>query len=229
MIETLPDDWRTALAGRLQSLDLDVLDDFVSGERQAHDVFPSAGREFEALRLTPFESVRAVILGQDPYPTKELACGLAFSVPPDLPPDVRRPHSLNCILAELRRDHFTAPMDATLEPWAANGVLLLNTALTVRAGDAGSHRDAWAPFTNAALTTLARRPEPPGPIVFLLWGNHAKGYVDVVGCDRAVLSPHPASRGKGGHFKDSRPFSRANAELCRLGIDPIDWKLDPLA
>lgn len=227
MIETLPDDWRKALAGRLEGLDLDTLDRFVAEERQRYDVYPPAGQEFKALELTRFKSVRAVILGQDPYPTEGLACGLAFSVPRDLPPDARRPHSLNCILAELRRDHFAAAKDATLERWAGQGVLLLNTALTVRAGDAGSHRDAWAPFTNAVLTTLAHRHRRE-PIVFMLWGDHAKGYVDVVGCDRAVLSPHPASRGKGGHFKGSRPFSRANAELRRLRSDPIDWNLDPL-
>ena len=172
--------------------------------------------------------MRVVILGQDPYPTKGQACGLAFSVPVqgELPPGVRRPTSLGIVLAELRREGFRAPIGATLDAWPDAGILLLNTALTVGASEPRSRMELWRPFTAAVVEALVER---QNPIVFLLWGTHAREWADAIQPPhRALLSPHPAARGRGRRFREDPPFSRANDVLLALGLPPIDWRLNGL-
>lgn len=221
MIESIPQRWLRAMNGHIETADLAAIDSFVARERLAAEVYPPTGLEFEALRLTPINSVRAVILGQDPYPDRGQACGLAFSVPKVLDPGVRRPQSLGRILTELRREGYAAPKKATLESWANSGVLLLNTALTVCSGKPGGHADIWKPFTTAVIDALVDQPEP---IAFLLWGEHAKQWADQIRLPhKAICSPHPAARGKSSVFAGTQPFSRANAFLG--SARQIDWNL----
>lgn len=158
VLESIPADWLDALSDRLRSVDLEALDRFVAEERQRYDVYPPAGKEFEALRLTPFAEVLAVIIGQDPYHQPGQAHGLAFSTLGN-----KRPPSLNNILKELRIDcGFEMPEGGSLEPWAKHGVLLLNTVLTVRRGKANSHAgQGWEQFTNAVVDAVGCKPGRP--------------------------------------------------------------------
>jgi uracil-DNA glycosylase len=220
MIETLPAEWRSALGPRLSGADLRKLDEFVFIERTQATVFPPDEDVFAALRLTPPEEVRAVILGQDPYYRPGQASGLAFSVRAG----VERPRSLVNIVRELETDlGHPVPAEATLEPWARHGVLLLNTALTVREGLPNSHRGKWKAFTASIIAMLADRPVP---LAFLLWGEHAKAAGQKIDRSRHVVikSAHPSPLSAVG-FTGSAPFRRANAELARRGLEPIDWEL----
>jgi uracil-DNA glycosylase len=229
VIERLPGGWRRALGSRLKAVDLAAIDRFVAEQRQNHEVYPPDEHVFAAFDLTPFESVRAVILGQDPYYQPGLACGLAFSVPTDLPHDRKRPVALRRILAESAPEqNGEIPVDATLQLWAKNGVLLLNTVLTVRQGKAGSHvGHGWEEVTSAVMDAVAAK---PGPIVFLLWGEVAKSSGRLIDQSRHIVitSAHPSARlarSDPNSFRGSRPFSRANEELQKRGAPPIDWVL----
>ena len=222
MLDGLPEEWRAFLGDRLAALDLAPLERAVV-ETTVGEAYPRRDLVFEAPLRTPPDKVRVVILGQDPYPTKGQACGLAFSVRAKLPPGVRRPTSLGNILAELRREGFTAPVGATLDRWPDAGILLLNAALTVQAGEPGSRIELWRPFTKAVIEALVER---PNPIVFLLWGMHAREWAFVVRPPhKTLLSPHPAARGRARRFSDDAPFSRASDMLVALGLPPIDWRV----
>jgi len=230
VLESIPSDWRLLLAAALADPATAELAAFVARERADHDVYPPAGDVFAALRLTPFESVRAVILGQDPYHQPGRAHGLAFSVPPGVAP----PDSLRSILAEWARDlERPIPTDGSLIPWAQHGVLLLNAVLTVRRGRAGSHaRRGWEDLTGAMLAAVAAK---PGPIVFLLWGARAQDLArryEIDGSRHIVLaSTHPSPRSayrasKGARpFVGSAPFRRANEALDARGLPSIVWDL----
>ena len=198
------------------------LETFLTAERQQASVFPAPEEVFRALALTPPDRAACVILGQDPYPTPGHAHGLAFSVRAGVKP----PKSLANIFKERRIDlDLPLPETGLLEPWAQQGVLLLNTVLTVRSGAAGSHRNkGWEPITDAIISTVAARSER---VVFLLWGSlaHAKAAL-ISGDSHVVLQaahPSPLSASKG--FFGSRPFSRANAALRQAGRPEIDWRL----
>jgi uracil-DNA glycosylase len=220
MMQTLPTEWRSALGSRLSDGDLEKLDEFVSAERAQATVFPPEEDVFAALRLTPPDEVRAVILGQDPYYRPGQASGLAFSVRAG----VDRPRSLVNIIKELETDlGHPVPADAALEPWARNGVLLLNTALTVREGKPNSHRRQWKPFTAAIVAMLAERPVP---LAFLLWGEPAKSAGQKIDRSRHIVvkSAHPSPLSAKG-FIGSAPFRRVNVELANRGLPPIDWDL----
>jgi uracil-DNA glycosylase len=220
MMQTLPADWRTALGQRLPDTEIRKLDEFVAAERAQGAVVPPEEDVFAALELTPPEAVRAVILGQDPYYRPGQASGLAFSVREG----VARPRSLVNIVAELESDlGHAVSAEATLEPWARNGVLLLNTALTVREGIANSHVKQWKPFTAAIIEVLAARATP---IVFLLWGEHAKAAGQKIDRGRHIVvkSAHPSPLSAKG-FTGSAPFRRANVELAKRNLPPIDWDL----
>jgi uracil-DNA glycosylase len=226
MMQTLPAEWRSALGHRLSDADIKKLDEFVFVERVEaklvdKEVFPPDEDVFAALRLTPPDQVRAVILGQDPYYRPGQASGLAFSVRAG----VDRPRSLVNIVKELETDlGHPVPANATLEPWARNGVLLLNTALTVREGlPDKSHQRQWKAFTAAIVAMLAER---PAPLAFLLWGEHAKAAGQKIDRSRHIVvkSAHPSPLSAKG-FMGSAPFRRANAELTNRGLPPIDWDL----
>jgi uracil-DNA glycosylase len=186
-------------------------------------VLPAPENIFNALALTPLDRVKVVILGQDPYPTPGDANGLAFSyVGPR-----RLPASLKVILAELAEPGAppAKPRTGDLTPWARQGVLLLNAALTVEAGKAGAHlRYGWSALTDQAVSAVSARPEPA---VFLLWGAQARARAALVEAGRhgIVACGHPSPLNRARDFPGSRPFDAANAWLSAHGVAPIDWQL----
>ena len=181
-------------------------------------VLPSPGRIFRALEETPLPEVKAVILGQDPYPTPGDANGLAFSYVGN----GRLPASLRVILAEADSSREAG---GDLTPWARQGVLLLNSALTVEAGKAGAHlRSGWAALTDEAVTAVSAAARPA---VFLLWGAQARARAALIDGDRhgIIESGHPSPLNRARDFPGSDPFGRANAWLEAHGRTPITWRL----
>jgi len=222
-IGSIPDDWREALGPAASPERLAPIAEFVARKRNVTLVLPDPDRVFAALAATPYASVRAVILGQDPYPNATHATGLAFSVPKGLRP---LPRSLRNIRTELRSDLvIVAPDHGSLEAWTRHGVLLLNTALTFHEGIPGSRDPArWADLTDAVISAVAAKETP---VAFLLWGVPAKTKDRLIDEHRHVIvrSTHPVARLQDG-FLGSRPFSRANDGLRERGAEPIDWSLD---
>ena len=197
---------------------------FVTGERAAHTVHPPEADVFAALRATPLHSVRVVILGQDPYHGHGQAHGLSFSVRDG----VRIPPSLRNILAELHEDTgATVPSTGDLTPWAHQGVLLLNTVLTVRDGEAGSHAGhGWETFTDRVIEEVDALQER---VVFVLWGAHARAKRHLVSnmVHSVIESAHPSPLSARNGFFGSRPFTRTNELLREAGRGTIDWDLSP--
>jgi uracil-DNA glycosylase len=198
-----------------------ALEEFLAVERQHHDVYPPDAQVCAALELTPFENVKAVLIGQDPYHGAGQAHGLCFSVLPG----VRKPPSLVNIFKELHADlGCPIPAHGYLEHWARGGVLMLNTVLTVRGGQPASHKGkGWEQFTDAIIRCVSQRADPA---VFLLWGNHAQARKKLIDTQRhAVLeAPHPSPlAGKG--FAGCRHFSKTNALLAGWGKPAIDWRI----
>jgi uracil-DNA glycosylase len=185
-------------------------------------VLPDPSAIFRALTLTPLPAVKAVILGQDPYPTPGDANGLAFSYVGGR----RLPASLKVILAELAPEGEKPDLSiGDLSPWAERGVLLLNAALTVEAGKAGAHlRLGWARLTDEAVAAVSAR---EAPSVFLLWGAQARAREALIDQSRhgIIASGHPSPLNRARDFPGSRPFTRANAWLEKNGRAPIDWRL----
>lgn len=187
-------------------------------------VYPPAEQVFSALQLTPPEKVKAVILGQDPYHGHGQANGLAFSVSPGVP----YPPSLRNIFAELESDIgcVLPANNGDLTAWAKQGVLLLNTSLTVEEGKAGSHaKIGWQKFTKGIIDACANLPQP---IVFILWGAHAQELGDAVEegpTKKKLTAPHPSPLSAYRGFFGSKPFSKTNQLLMEMGSAPIDWTL----
>lgn len=226
----LHESWATPLAGEFASPAMAALKAFLLAERAAgKPIFPRGSEWFRALDLTPLDQVRVVILGQDPYHGPGQAHGLAFSVRPG----VRVPPSLVNIFKELQSDLGIAPArHGFLEHWARQGVLLLNTSLTVEQGLAASHQGrGWEGFTDAVIRLVAQRPVP---CAFLLWGSHAQkkaGFVDADGNSGRHLvlkAPHPSPLSAHNGFFGCRHFSRTNQWLESQGLPPIDWSLPPV-
>jgi uracil-DNA glycosylase len=171
----------------------------------------------------PFEAVRVLIVGQDPYPTPGHAVGLSFSVAPEVRP---LPRSLANIFTEYTADlGYPAPANGDLTPWAQRGVMLLNRVLTVRPGTPASHRGkGWETVTECAIRALATRDEP---MVAVLWGRDASTLKPMLDGSRcvAIESPHPSPLSASRGFFGSRPFSRANELLAEMGAEPVDWRL----
>ena len=195
---------------------------FLKQEYNTQQIFPPMHDIFNALRYTPYENVKAVILGQDPYHEPGQAHGLAFSVKKGVMP----PPSLKNIYKELHDDlGVTAPSHGELTEWAKQGVLLLNTALTVRRGQANSHRGkGWETFTDSVIRILNDKPEP---LVFLLWGGNAKGKLPLLTNPKHLVltAAHPSPLSAFNGFFGCRHFSKANAYLQQNGVTPIDWQM----
>jgi uracil-DNA glycosylase len=198
----------------------------VAEKAKGRRVFPHSRDWFRALDLTPLDAVRVVILGQDPYHGEGQAHGLCFSVRPGVPP----PPSLVNIYKELHSDLGIAPTrNGFLEHWARQGVLLLNSVLTVESGRAASHRErGWERFTDAIIRLVAAKPDP---VVFLLWGSYAQKKaafvksVDQGGHHLVLRAPHPSPLSAHSGWFGSRHFSKANAFLEAHGQAPIDWRV----
>lgn len=223
MRERVPPAWRSLLRDAVESPWFDELATFVAAERARGPVFPSERDELAALMHTPPERVRVVLLGQDPYHGEGQAHGLAFSVPRG----VARPPSLANIHKELFADlGHPIPDHGSLEAWADRGVLLLNTVLTVRAGEAGSHAGkGWEKLTDAILGALAARETP---LVFVLWGAHAHKKAKLLESTRrhvVLRGVHPSPLSAHRGFFGSKPFSQVNEALVALGQAPLDWRL----
>jgi len=221
-ITDLPDDWKSALPEMVASSSMRQLGQFLVAEREAHVIFPPANDVFNAFRSTPLKQVRVVILGQDPYHDDGQAHGLSFSVLPG----VAKPPSLKNILREWHDDlGHPKPADGCLLPWANQGVLLLNTILTVRAHEAASHRKrGWEEFTDAAITAVSEHCER---VVFLLWGAPAGKKAVLIDPSKHLIltAPHPSPLSAHRGFFGSRPFSATNAYFRKQGFGEIDWRL----
>ena len=215
--------WAKALAGEFKKPYYKKLFEKVGEEYRTHRVYPPAEEIFNAFHFTPLEQVKAVILGQDPYHGEGQAQGLCFSVRPgvDIPP------SLVNIYKELEDDvGCYIPNNGCLEKWARQGVLLLNTVLTVRAHQANSHRDiGWEEFTDAAIRVLA---EQDRPLVFILWGRPAQAKKAMIHNPAHLVleAPHPSPLSAFRGFFGSRPFSQTNEYLKKNGLAPIDWQIE---
>jgi uracil-DNA glycosylase len=212
--------WRDKLAPEFKKPYFEELTEFVRQEYQATRIYPPGSRIFAAFDACPFDDVKVVILGQDPYHGPRQANGLCFSVSEGVP----LPPSLQNIYKELQSDlGVQPPPTGDLERWARQGVLLLNATLTVRRGQAGSHQGkGWEVFTDAAIRILSEQRQH---VVFILWGAYAqrKGAVIERSRHHVIESPHPSPLSAHRGFFGSRPFSRANAYLVEHGKEPIDW------
>ena len=196
---------------------------FVKNEYSTRQIFPPADDIFNAFHLTPLHEVQVVILGQDPYHNDGQAHGLCFSVKPD----VAIPPSLVNIYQELHDDlGCYIPNNGYLTKWAKQGVLMLNTVLTVRAHQANSHRGmGWEQFTDAAIRILN---EQDRPIVFILWGSPAQKKAQMLNNPKHLIlkAPHPSPLSAYRGFFGSRPFSQTNEFLVKNGLEPIDWQIE---
>jgi uracil-DNA glycosylase len=217
-------DWDSVLRDESAKPYWKELQRFVAGERSRGAVYPPDGDVLAALKLTPYDEVKVVILGQDPYPGAGEAHGLCFSVREGITP----PASLRNIFKELESDlEIKRPNHGCLAQWARQGVLLLNTVLTVRAGERESHiGEGWETFTAEVLRVVSAKDEP---VVFMLWGNEARRRRYLIASQHEVIeSSHPsdlsASRTSLPFF-GSRPFSRANTFLEVTGRESIDWRI----
>ncbi len=219
----LHESWRAPLAEEFASPYMAALKAFLAAEKASGKrIFPKGSEYFRALDLTPLDRVKVVILGQDPYHGAGLAHGLCFSVMPG----VRTPPSLVNIYKEMKADLGVAPAaHGFLEHWARQGVLLLNSVLTVEMGRAASHqRQGWEKFTDAIVRLVNAKSDP---VVFMLWGAYAQrkaAFVDT-GRHLVIKSAHPSPLSAHNGFLGSRPFSRANAFLEAQGRGAIDWAL----
>ena len=223
MMPPIPASWRRQVGGEAEKPYFRRLAEFVERERSEFEVYPAEGETFQALELTPFRRVSVVLLGQDPYPGPGQAHGLCFSVKPGVAP----PGSLRNIFKELKSDipGFRVPNNGHLAAWARQGVLMLNTVLTVRAGAIGSHRGkGWETFTDAVIGKVNAKKDA---LVFLLWGRDAQGKAGMIDGSRHVVlhAAHPSPLSARHGFFGTRPFSAANRALRDAGRPEIDWQI----
>lgn len=216
--------WKAALEDEFSKDYIKKLKAFLVEEKEKGAVIFPAGRDiFKAFELTPFDEVKVVVLGQDPYHGQGQAHGLSFSVPQG----ITKPPSLINIFKELHADvGVPIPESGNLEQWAEQGVLLLNAILTVRANTPASHRNmGWEEFTNTAIKTLSDKRDN---LVFILWGKFAQEKEELIDTSRhlVIKSPHPSPFSADRGFFGSKPFSKTDAYLMENEITPIDWKLD---
>lgn len=220
----VPADWYLVLKEEFEKPYFKQLTEFLEEERRNYTIFPPENEIFTALQLTPFERVRVLLLGQDPYPTPGHAHGLCFSVKAG----VKHPASLRNMFKELKEDlGCSIPNHGYLEPWAKQGILMLNAVLTVREGEANSHAGkGWEEFTDAIIKALNARQQP---VVFVLWGNYAQKKTKLIdeATHKVIKCAHPSPLSFKKFF-GSKPFSRINEALIDCASTPIDWQLADL-
>lgn len=214
--------WKKILLDEFQSPWFSELKEFLVEETSSRKIYPPGNLIFNAFKHTPFDNVKVVILGQDPYHGAGQAHGLCFSVPPG----IKAPPSLANIFKELQSDlTFPVPTHGNLENWADQGVLLLNATLTVRAGEAGSHQKrGWEKFTDAVIEKISQQKDS---VVFLLWGRFAQAKEILIDGDKHLVlkAAHPSPFSAYNGFFGCRHFSKANNYLEQKGIDAVNWSL----
>lgn len=216
----IEDSWKEVLKNEFTKDYFVKLTDYIHKEiSSGKTIYPKGSLIFNAFNSTPLDKVKVVILGQDPYHGPGQAHGLSFSVPPG----IKFPPSLSNIFKELQADLGVIPPDnGCLDRWASQGVFLLNSVLTVRAGEAASHsKIGWTEFTDSVIKTISDKKKG---VVFLLWGNFAKGKRDLIDSSKHFIleAAHPSPLA-GGAFFGCRHFSKTNEILCNTGKDPIVW------
>ncbi|KRU17650.1 MULTISPECIES: uracil-DNA glycosylase [Bacillus] len=216
----LNDSWWAVMKSEFEQPYYQELREWMKEEYRTQTVFPKPDDVYRALHLTSYEEVKVVILGQDPYHGPGQAHGLSFSVQPG----VKHPPSLRNIFQELKDDlGCPVPNHGSLVSWAEQGVLLLNTVLTVRKGEANSHKGkGWERVTDRVIDVLNERDQP---VVFVLWGRHAQNKKERIDQNKHYIieSPHPSPFSARNGFFGSRPFSKVNAYLNQMGIEEINW------
>lgn len=221
----IPQDWRDIIDDEFSQDYFRRLNLFITRTiDNGVEIFPPVNQIFTALALTPFEQVKVVLIGQDPYHDNDQAHGLCFSVKPG----VKLPPSLRNIFKELHDDLGIVPNDSGyLTSWAQQGILMINTSLTVEAHQAGSHRGkGWEEFTDSIIRKIDGKPTP---VVFVLWGGHAQKKELLINHERHIIikSAHPSPLSAYRGFFGSRPFSKINHALIYNGLTPINWQLPP--
>ncbi|MBU5483941.1 uracil-DNA glycosylase [Clostridium sp. MSJ-11] len=222
-MKILKNDWQDLLEDEFKKDYYLKLRKFLINEYRTKIIYPDMYDMFNALHYTQYKDVKVVILGQDPYHGPNQAHGLSFSVKPGVP----APPSLMNIYKELNSDlGCFIPNNGYLKKWTDQGVMLLNTVLTVRGGQANSHKDmGWEHFTDKVISLLNHREDP---IVFILWGNNAQSKLNIINNSRhyIIKSTHPSPLSAHRGFLGSKPFSKANNFLTSIGKDPIDWQIE---
>ena len=222
-MQILKNDWQNLLDDEFERDYYLKLRKFLINEYRTKTIYPNMHDIFNALHYAEFKNVKVVILGQDPYHGPDQAHGLSFSVKPE----VAAPPSLMNIYKELNSDlGCYVPNNGYLKKWADQGVMLLNTVLTVRAGQANSHKNiGWEHFTDKIISSLNNREEP---IVFILWGRNAQSKLNIIKNSRhyIIKSVHPSPLSAHRGFFGSKPFSKANKFLVSIGKEPIDWQIE---
>ena len=220
LTDAIPEDWKELLKDEIESDWFADLQSFLDEEWQNETVYPPAEKIFDALRLTPLSEVKILILGQDPYHGEDQAHGLCFSVPDG----IKIPPSLRNIYKEMRTDlNINPPDSGNLISWAEQGVLMLNTVLTVRSGEAQSHQKrGWEKFTDAVIKQVS---DKANASVFVLWGGSAQKKVPLIDDKRhhIICGVHPSPLSASRGFIGSRPFSGINEALKSLGREPMAW------
>lgn len=223
MSQILKNDWHDVLAEEFEKPYYKELRKFLISEYKTRIIYPDKHDIFNALHYTPLKDIKVLLLGQDPYHDENQAHGLSFSVMPGQ----RIPPSLQNIYKELQDDlGYPVPGNGYLKKWADQGVLLLNTVLTVRAHQANSHQGmGWEQFTDAVIRAVNKQDRP---IVIFLWGKPAQSKKSMLTNDRHLVltAPHPSPLSAYRGFLGSKPFSKANMFLEKRGVGKIDWKLD---
>lgn len=222
-MEILKNDWQNLLEDEFKEDYYLQLRKFLINEYKTKTIYPNMYDIFNALHYTEYKDVKVVILGQDPYHGPNQAHGLSFSVKPG----ISAPPSLMNIYKELNSDvGCYIPNNGYLKKWSDQGVMLLNTVLTVRAGEANSHKGmGWEHFTDKVISLLNNREEP---IVFILWGKNAQSKIDIINNSKhyIIKSVHPSPLSAHRGFFGSKPFSKTNKFLISIGKQPIDWQVE---
>ncbi|MCF8227104.1 MAG: uracil-DNA glycosylase [Bacteroidales bacterium] len=222
MAPEIEESWKQALWNEFQSNYFFQLKEFLVRERSGYTIYPPGPKIFHAFNATPLDKVKVVILGQDPYHGKGQAHGLCFSVPKGIKP----PPSLVNIFKEIHNDlGIEIPSHGNLEYWAAQGVMLMNATLTVRAGSAGSHQNkGWEIFTDRAIKVISEKNEN---VVFLLWGRYARAKETLIDKSKHLVlqAAHPSPLSANNGFLGCKHFSKTNKFLAEKGLKQIDWSL----